>query len=168
MNYYIIDSARSLEQTEFALKLNANSVCLYRGQSEKNLAIVAPYLLTCENNSEFLDWIFKSGWGKSWGFFVVSDANPFEIYQHFRKFLIIQIEDSKKVYFRFYDPRVLRVFLPTCDEHQLKEFFGPVSHFTLENEDPSQALVFSLRNGALHTEVIPALAPMGLKTQPSE
>ena len=59
------------------------------------------------------------------------------------------------MYFRFYDPRVLRIFLPTCDAAQLKEFFGPVAHFICEDEDPAFGLVFSLEQGKLKTEKVP-------------
>jgi hypothetical protein len=75
-----------------------------------------------------------------------------EVYNHFRKFLIVETEDLEKLYFRFYDPRVLRIFLPTCSSSQLDEFFGPVDRFICEDEDPAFALVFSLRKGLLITE----------------
>jgi hypothetical protein len=56
------------------------------------------------------------------------------LYKHLRKFLIVQSEEGKEMYFRYYDPRVLRVFLPTCEPAQLKEFFGPIEAFLAENE----------------------------------
>ena len=77
----------------------------------------------------------------------------FEIpYNHFRKFLIIETDDFTKLYFRFYDPRVLRIFLPTCSANQLEELFGPVDRFICEDEDADFALVFSLSKGKLITE----------------
>ena len=74
------------------------------------------------------------------------------MYKHFRKFLIVQAEDGMELYFRFYDPRVLRIFLPTCTRNQLIEFFGPVQKHIMEDEDPSYALIFSLENGILRKE----------------
>ena len=35
--------------------------------------------------------------------------------------------DDEALYFRFYDPRVLESFLPTCSEEQLDEFFGSLT-----------------------------------------
>jgi hypothetical protein len=49
---------------------------------------------------------------------------------------------------------VLRVFLPTCDEMQLRDFFGPIDNFIGEDEDPANGLVFSLHNGQLKVDNI--------------
>jgi hypothetical protein len=40
----------------------------------------------------------------------------------------------QRVYFRFYDPRVLRDFLPTCNMRQAPEMFGGIGSFWLEGE----------------------------------
>ena len=61
----------------------------------------------------------------------------------FRKFLIVKLEVGKELYFRFYDHRVLRIFLPTCYEKQLKYFFGLIKVFAMESEDAE----FELKNG---------------------
>src|SRR5436305_10083170 len=75
-----------------------------------------------------------------------------DLKKHFRKFLLVKTEDGKELYFRFYDPRVLRIFLPTCDVAQLKEFFGPVEKFICEDEDHAFALLFSFDGKQLITE----------------
>jgi hypothetical protein len=67
---------------------------------------------------------------------------------------MIKTEDDQQLYFRFYDPRVLRIFLPTCDENQLREFFGPIEQFICEDEDPEFALVFSFEKNNLKTQRI--------------
>ncbi|HEY2399507.1 MAG TPA: S1 RNA-binding domain-containing protein, partial [Steroidobacteraceae bacterium] len=41
-------------------------------------------------------------------------------------------EQGKRLLFRFYDPRVLRPFLPSCEAGQMREMFGPVEHFAVE------------------------------------
>ena len=43
-------------------------------------------------------------------------------------------EDGQTFFFRFYDPRVLRAFLPTCSPSQLTDFFGPVRAMIVESE----------------------------------
>jgi hypothetical protein len=54
--------------------------------------------------------------------------------------------------FRYYDPRVLRVYLPTCNAEELKTVFGPVLRFVLEGNQPEELLHFHLNNGALVQE----------------
>ena len=51
--------------------------------------------------------------------------------------------------FRYYDPRVLRVYLPTCNFDELQTVFGPVMHFIQEGEVPTELLRFQLTNGSL-------------------
>jgi hypothetical protein len=46
--------------------------------------------------------------------------------------------------FRFYDPRVLRIFLPTCNAQEVFQFFGPVvNSYLAENDDANILLQFS-------------------------
>lgn len=141
--YSILDAARIFGELDTAQHLQANFLSLYMGQSEDLLSSVAPYIFPYELNSEFGSWLLEKGWGDSWGIFVSSPASMEELHKHFRKFLLVQAEDGKELYFRFYDPRVLRIFLPTCDVQQLQEFFGPVQYYGMEDEDPAQALLFS-------------------------
>jgi hypothetical protein len=60
--------------------------------------------------------------------------------------LDVVTEDGERVFFRFYDPRVLRVYLPTCeDEANLRSVFGPVGRFYMEGENPETILEFKRR-----------------------
>lgn len=118
-----------------ARELNPDHTCLYEGDSEKFLSVVAPWLFDFDPNSDFANWIANNAQSNDWGIFLRSSAEPIKVYRHLRKFLIISTEDGRELYFRFYDPRVLRVFLPTCDRDQLKEFFGPIEAFIAEDEN---------------------------------
>jgi hypothetical protein len=72
-----------------------------------------------------------------------------EIRHHFRKFLMVQIENGQEVYFRFYDPRVLREFLPTPIDQELQVFFGPVEQFLIEAGEPETLLNLKCNRGSL-------------------
>lgn len=125
--------------------------CLYAGSAEETLSHVAPYLFTLAKPT-FVDWLLTEGWGQSWGLFVVAETEPQALYQHLRRFLYVRPTDGPALYFRFYDPRALRLFLPTCDTDQLKAFFGPVRYFITEDEDDDYALNFWLEQGKLQQE----------------
>ncbi|MGE5570089.1 MAG: DUF4123 domain-containing protein [Rhodospirillales bacterium] len=116
--------------------------CLYSGEIQPDLAEAAPYLVRLESGSEFTEWVFKEGWGKHWGVFAVTPADFATFRKHLRKFLVVYDSNAKALYFRYYDPRVLRTFLPTCKEEELAEFFGPVTAWLLEDEDPNVILRF--------------------------
>lgn len=150
-NYCLLDAARMDEAMLQAKDLNDEHHCLYEGDSEQFLNSVAPFLFSFNPGEEFSRWLIEEGKGQSWGILFESKAEPLQIYRHLRKFLIIKNEDEKELYFRFYDPRVLRVFLPTCNDEQLYSFFGPIETFITEDEN--QAFTsFSLQNGELHIQ----------------
>lgn len=147
--FLLLDSAQLYSEMENAFHLNPNNFSLYRGESEEALKDIAPYLFSLEANTLFVDWFFENGWGKSWGVLVSSSASMEELHKHFRKFLFVQSYDGSEMYFRFYDPRVLRIFLPTCDKDQLLEFFGPIKYFLMEDEESDFAIQFSLQDTEL-------------------
>lgn len=117
---------------------------LYDGESAQYLEMFSPFLVRLKPGSFLLKTLAASGWGNSWGIFVACKLSLPELRKHFRHFLTVDTPDGKSNYFRWYDPRVLRVFLPTCKGSELKEFFGPVQAFIAEDKDPDVLLRFSL------------------------
>jgi hypothetical protein len=69
--------------------------------------------------------------------------------------LVERERDGKLLYFRFYDPRVLRRFLPTCDAEQLRQLFGPIDAFVMEGDDPHQCIEARLAHHALELTTHP-------------
>lgn len=127
--------------------------CLFSGDLEPDIAEVAPYLVQFEADSDFAEWV-SSGWGEHWGVFAVlpAELDLAEARRHFRKHNMVYGPDNQPLYFRWYDPRVMRVFLPTFDVEQLQEFFGPVLRFIAEGETPDHGFAFSLADGKLVQE----------------
>lgn len=145
-NYIVLDAARMGMDMETAKELNPDFKCLYQGKTELELAGVAPFLFTYTSNSEFKQWFEKFSVGNSWGVLFHSHLPFSELYKHCRRFLIVKNDGDQEMYFRFYDPRVLRIFLPSCNRVQLKEFFGPINSFIVEDEDPNSILQFTFDN----------------------
>lgn len=152
MIHLLLDAARMKTNMALAKTLNPNHSSLYKGRSEEALADFAPYMFSFSAENQFNSWFLACGWGNAWGVMVKSSAPDPEVYRHFRKFLMVPTDEGKQVYFRFYDPRVLRVFLKTCDARQLQEFFGPIEYFLIENLDSAYGTYYWLENGALKTK----------------
>ena len=152
--HLLLDAARMEDAMDQARALNPLHVSLYRNKegNEEILPSVAPFLFTYPYNDEFSDLILTEGWGNSWGLWLESEAEFEELYKHFRRFLTVRTEEGQDLYFRFYDPRVLRIFLPTCDIDQLRAFFGPVTQFIMEDEDHAHCIIFSLWNDELFVD----------------
>jgi len=150
-----MDAASLGSLMESAKKRFSVCHCLYTGDSEKSLGRVAPYLCAVQSKADIRSWYLEQGCGRSWGVWVVSAAGFDDCWKHFRKFLIVKAEGGKDLYFRFYDPRVLNIFLPTCDRHQLEEFFGPVKAFIAEDGKSGQVFRYELKDGNLVKQVQP-------------
>ncbi len=154
MYYAIFDAARLEEMPArlFELEDEPEYISLFFGTSQEELFDVAPYLIRLEPNSPFLAWWMDEGLGQSWGIFFTSDADIDELLTHFQGLLKVQDPEGKELYFRYYDPRVLRVFLPTCEAGELGQMFGPVESFLVEDKQAKFFLRFIRTEGMLETD----------------
>ena len=118
------------------------------------MAAMAPYLARLEPEAEFTDWVLKEGWGEHWGVFAVAPADLRAMRQHFRTLLTVLTPDNKTAYFRYYDPRVLRVFLPICNDEEIGQLFGPIAWYGLEDEDPGHLIRFRRDSGSPRQEQV--------------
>jgi hypothetical protein len=150
--FAVLDGASIPGLLENLAEQQPEHVCLYRGELEPDMAEVAPYLIKLEPDSDFTDWLIEKGWGNHWGIFVISGESLSALRRHFRKFLIVYDPDGKPVYFRYYDPRVLRTYLPNCNNEELTTVFGQIDNYLLEDEDKEAALRFRNASGALLQE----------------
>ncbi|MDR3719927.1 MAG: DUF4123 domain-containing protein [Bryobacteraceae bacterium] len=107
----------------------ARAASLYNGTSQQDYWAIAPYL--CQADPKLLEWIQALLWKDPWGIIAVSTSSFETLRAHFRKFLIVQSPEGEYWYFRFYDPRVLPVFLESSNAGELKEFFGPVQAYAM-------------------------------------
>ncbi|MFB0553032.1 MAG: DUF4123 domain-containing protein [Phycisphaerae bacterium] len=152
--YMVLDGASVPELPQLLWEHEPENICLYRGELEPDMAAVAPYLVKLEYDHPFTKLVCKQGWGNHWGIFAITPAeiNIRDMRKHFRRFLMVYSPEDKLIYFRYYDPRVLRVYLPTCNSEEIKIVFGPVGSYITEDEDSSELLRFSLDNGKLQKE----------------
>lgn len=152
--FTLVDLARATDLDKLLPASAAEVTSLYEGKDADELREVAPYLIAIGENSLLLERLVAEGWGRAWALYLTSDRPFAEVRKHLRKFLRVSTEDGEELYFRFYDPRVLRVFLPTCTLEQITEFFGPITSFWVEGEDPAACIVFRLGSLGLETEAI--------------
>jgi hypothetical protein len=147
--YAILDGASVDELLDRLYRFKPEHVCLYRGELAPDLVHVAPYLVRLEAKSAFTDWILERGWGNHWGIFAVAPPDLRTMRQHFRRFLTVHDSQGSSMLFRYYDPRVLLTYLPTCSPQELGEVFGPVLNYVVEGEEPTELLRFQVAGGAL-------------------
>jgi pSer/pThr/pTyr-binding forkhead associated (FHA) protein len=155
--FVLLDAARDEQVWPFLEPIQADAYqCLFTGSQARSLAKYGPYLLALTPESALLPQLLPKAWGESWGLFLSAECEFAKLLQHLRQFLLIKDQATgKERYFRFYDPRVLRRFLPTCSPKQLKELFGPVQTFLMEDADPATLLEFSLADKKLQRRAVP-------------
>lgn len=150
--YAILDGASIPNLLDKLYDLSPLFCCLFRGELAPDMAEVAPYLVKLEPRSEFTNWLIGQGWGNHWGIFVLSEADFRAMRRHFRTFLIVYDDTGRPLRFRYYDPRVLRLYLPTCNAGELKTVFGPAADFILESDEANMALQFRMAGETLKEE----------------
>lgn len=126
--------------------------CLFRGELTPDIEEVAPYVIDLLPGRPFTEWVLTESFGKHWGIFAHCRHSIKEMRRHCRALVTVYNEQGNPMIFRFYDPRVLRKFLPTCNGEELKTFFGKISNYFAESEDQKSLLNFHLQNGELQTE----------------
>jgi hypothetical protein len=141
--YAVIDAAQDFT---FVHVLRWEHQCdaksLFQGDAADDTAHVAPYLVSVASAGAVLDlWIERLG--KNVGILLVSPADPDALLTHLRQVFVITDEAGQEYFFRFYDPRVLRSFVPTCTPAERATFFGPVERTVVENESADGYLTFA-------------------------
>jgi hypothetical protein len=158
--YAVLDGASIPNLLSLLAEHQVEHVCLYRGDLDPDLAQAVPYLAHLPEESSFSRLFLRGGWDQHWGILALSKEGLRALRMHFRKFLMVWGPDGKPLYFRYYDPRVLRVYLPTCNEQELRTVFGPVSRYLMEGEDPATLLKFWIESGGCKSEKVALAAPM--------
>lgn len=157
--YGVLDGASIPQLLPLLQQHGVANVCLFRGELDPEVAMTAPYLVHLSAKSAFTDRVLQQGWGHHWGILAVSQTDMRTMRMHFRKFTMVLDPTGKPLYFRYYDPRVLRVYLPTCSGNELRTVFGPVCTYLMEGKTPDALLRFTSAGQALGCETL-ALPPL--------
>lgn len=147
--YAVLDGASIPDLRMKLYEMQPPHYCLFRGERPPDVQEVAPYVVQLTPGSKFADWLLSECFGKHWGIFAHSRHSIKEMRRHFRSLIVVYDETGKPMIFRFYDPRVLPNFLPTCSTDELTTFFGTVDNFFAEDIKAQTLLSFMLENDKL-------------------
>ena len=133
--FAVLDAARDDRILELLCESVEEHRSLYDGIEGETLADVAPYLVRLPAGSRLLDALVLEGFGKRWGIYLTSEEPFKEVRRHLRRFLMVRDESDAPLYFRFYDPRTLRAFLPTSSPSQAEDLFDRTIAFFADGND---------------------------------
>jgi hypothetical protein len=143
--YVLLDAARDEALYPAIQDCGLEFDCLFSGVLPPGLAKVAPYLVRLVRPSRFLTEILERSWTQSWGIFLVATGDRAAVRKHLQSLLLVCDAQGKELYFRYYDPRVLRVYLPTCNSSEIKLMFGPVRSYFAEAAEGRALMQYALR-----------------------
>lgn len=152
--YCVLDGAAIPNLPMRLYETGAANYCLFGGKLSPDVVHMAPYLVYLSTNNKFTDWILEESFGKNWGVFAHSRFSIIEMRRHFRSLISVHDEKGNPLIFRYYDPRVFRKFLPTCEIGELKTLFGKVETYFAEAKDSPQLISYRIVNNELVTNEI--------------
>ncbi|WP_170319779.1 DUF4123 domain-containing protein [Polyangium spumosum] len=142
--YAILDGARDKRIATLRRTLGERVESLYDGEQGRDLAPFGPFLVELQPGSKAIGALVDAGWGLSWMVFLNTPSLFDELRRHLRRFLVVRMPDQRIAYFRYYDPRVLRSFLPSCTQEELQDFMGPIRAFLVESASGDELLEFAI------------------------
>ena len=145
----VLDGARDDRIFSAVEACRLDKCCLYAGHLPWVLVRAAPHLVILEPDDRFTHLILEEGWGNSWGIFFRTEVPMMEVRRHLRSLLTVKDEQGRQLLFRWYDPRVLRSYLPTCEPAELQTIFGPIDRFYCETEDSAAMLEYRFEGESL-------------------
>ncbi len=147
--WMIVDGARTIEVFRFLLACHLEYSCLYSGPLTPDLEMAAPYLVQLDHGYRDTHRLIRQAWGNSWGVFLRSDTSLKKLRRHLREFLVVRDTKGTRMVFRYYDPRVLRMYLPTCTTSELRTVFGPIECWWMEGENLEEVIEFRFEGNTL-------------------
>jgi hypothetical protein len=147
--YCILDGASVPDLPMRLYETNTPNYCLFRGEMEPDEMYAAPYVAILLPGSSFSEWVLSESSGKHWGIFAHCRYSLKEMRRHCRALVNVYDEKGNPLIFRYYDPRVLRKFLPTCTDEEIVTLFGKIETLFAETEDGNTLTAYRLENDKL-------------------
>lgn len=149
--HWLLDGARNPRIAPLVKSSGLLYSCLFSGDLHPRLQAAAPYLVKLHPGLQGTTDLLREGWGQAWGIFTISDSEVSHAQQrlHLKKFLRVKTEQGETLAFRYYDPRVLNVYLPSCTPDETRTFLGPQTALIAESDDGAIARKYQLRENTL-------------------
>jgi hypothetical protein len=153
--YALVDAARDRAIYPLLGTGAAESACLFEGEHAQSLPDYAAHLVQLAPDAPLLASLVRQGWGQSWGIYLASDRPFDELLAYLRQRCWVRGPTGARLYFRYYDPRVLRTALSAMGADELRAFLGPVASFIAESQSPDAMLTWTAHGQLVLSERLP-------------
>lgn len=130
--YLLLDGAQieNLPARLYSLDDNPIAEWLYHATSYQAVFDVGPALVVLRTQSA-LEQAFMDHWQHDAGLVIESDAPMQLLAEHLRSLIHARVPGDASMLFRYYDPRVMRHWLPALSTAEKDHLMGPVSRVRL-------------------------------------
>ena len=155
--YAVLDLAADAALNAHVQRLEPDgAACLFEGKLHPQVKAASPHIVELAPTDPLSVLWRGAGWGKAWGVLISSSAGLMTVRRRLRHFTQARLPDgSGPVLFRFWDPRVFRVYMPLVEDDQLAGWFTDIDRYIVETEDGAGSLRYSLDRGRLKVETLP-------------
>lgn len=133
--------------------------CLERGALSAEAARLAPYIAELRADSPFSDWVLAEAPATypGWGVVMASTRPLLAMREHCRNLDDVITPEGERRPWRWYDPELLALLLPSFSPSQLDELFAAGQQIVMVA--PSAWTWHGLEQGVLASSERPVLAP---------
>lgn len=138
-HYLILDGAQidDLVKTIYKLQKTAQVDVLYLNTRFAELQDVSPVLVKVQPTDPLFQK-FQTDWQTTAGIHILAKGDIYTLGNHLRSSLQAKI-NGQPTLFRFYDPRILKLWLETITPQQQSQFMGTITTLYLPATEDSQA-----------------------------
>lgn len=142
--FVILDGSRIPDLRAWLQSQRLPYQCLFNGKKAISLADEAPYMLGLGGDRRALEQVVERFHDRRAVSYLESRAGFAAVRRQLRRMLLVKTTYGEVLYFRYYDPQVLRSFLPTCRVGQLRYLFGDVvDTWLVEARVPASLMAFT-------------------------
>lgn len=148
--YAVLDGARDPAIHDLVHRSYREKSCLFAGDLEPEVERAAPFLLELQQGDTLTDELLLRGWGDAWMVLLRSENSFRSVRRHLRTLLRVRSEDGAFLLFRFYDPRVLSMYLPTCTPQELATVYrDEITEWFCHAPGSTETTGYSVHDGTL-------------------
>jgi hypothetical protein len=137
-SYLLLDGAQidRLVARLYGLEESPSLHLLYQQSTYEALADVGPLLVAVRPHSE-LAQVFNQEWRATAGIWLESDASEGDLAGYLRSLIHAQV-DGATVLLRYYDPRIMQLWLGAMDADERDPLMGPVTRIRLPTDSGAE------------------------------
>lgn len=149
--FAILDGAKNHKIYSFVHNSGLASSCLFSGKMSYAMTRAAPHVVELERYHPSTLELLELMWGNRCGIIVTADkAKGMKgVRNHCRRISKVMSPAKRPLYFRFYDPEILKVMLPVCAVEEVQYLTGPMNHIFLEKTGSSEVACHTMYRDAV-------------------